>query len=206
MADCDVVNIDDAVGHLFALVADGVLMATESFLSSDRIAARDVTANEQLVDSVYSGIERMAHDELLHGVERSEDRLRGLLLVLQVVPEIERSGDLVEHIAIRANQGLARDLSPAARGMIQRMGEVAGQMWRLASLAYLERNPRAAVELRLRDDELDDLHVCLTSELSAGSMPVAVAIEMGLVARFFERLGDHAVNVSRRLEAWSTRC
>jgi phosphate uptake regulator len=31
------------------------------------------------------------------------------------------------------------------------------------------------------------------------SLPVSVAIEMGLVARFFERLGDHAVNVSRRL-------
>lgn len=39
----------------------------------------------------------------------------------------------------------------------------------------------AAEELRLHDDELDDLHVCLTSELVRGSMPLAAAIEMGLI-------------------------
>ena len=34
-------------------------------------------------------------------------------------------------------------------------------------------------------------------------MPLAVAIEMGLLARFYERLGDHAVNVTRRIPAAS---
>jgi phosphate transport system protein len=41
--------------------------------------------------------------------------------------------------------------------------------------------------------------------MAAGRLSVAVAIEMGLVARFFERLGDHAVNVARRVRYLSDR-
>ena len=49
------------------------------------------------------------------------------------------------------------------------------------------------------DDELDDLHVTLTAELVAGTMPLPVAIELAMVARFYERFGDHAVNLARRM-------
>ena len=73
-------------------------------------------------------------------------------------------------------------------------------MWELAAAAYARLDPAAADVLRARDDEIDDLHVSLTAELAAGGISIPVAIEMGLVARYFERLGDHAVNVTRRLE------
>ena len=49
------------------------------------------------------------------------------------------------------------------------------------------------------DDELDELHVTLTAEIASGSMPLPVAIEAALVARFYERFGDHAVNLARRI-------
>ena len=80
------------------------------------------------------------------------------------------------------------------------MGQRATVMWRAAGSAYLERDRTMAERLRRWDDELDDLHVTLTVELATTPLPVATAIEMGLVARFLERLGDHAVNVARRLE------
>jgi phosphate transport system protein len=85
--------------------------------------------------------------------------------------------------------------------MIEDMGRLVTEMWQLAAAAFREGDPTAADRLRVRDDEIDDLHVMLTGELATVSLPVSVAIEMGLVARFFERLGDHAVNVTRRL-AW----
>jgi phosphate transport system protein len=69
----------------------------------------------------------------------------------------------------------------------------------MAAEAYARRDAAAAAVLRTRDDEIDDLHVSLTAELAAGGISIPVAIEMGLVARYFERLGDHAVNVTRRL-------
>ena len=50
-----------------------------------------------------------------------------------------------------------------------------------------------------RDDEMDELHTSLTAELASGAMTLPVTMEMTLVARFYERLGDHAVNVARRV-------
>jgi phosphate transport system protein len=125
--------------------------------------------------------------------------VRSLVAALQIVPELERSGDLVEHIALRTQQGLAAEISPLARALIGQMGRIGAEMWRAAAAAYADRDGAAADALRQRDDELDDLHVQLSVELAASGTSVPVAIEMGLVARFYERLGDHAVNVARRV-------
>ena len=38
----------------------------------------------------------------------------------------------------------------------------------------------------------------LTGELVSGSMPLPVAVEVAMVARFYERFGDHAVNLANR--------
>jgi phosphate transport system protein len=46
---------------------------------------------------------------------------------------------------------------------------------------------------------MHELHTSLIAELASGQMPSPVAIEMALVARLYERLGDHAVNITRRM-------
>jgi phosphate transport system protein len=130
--------------------------------------------------------------------------LRFLLCVLRMVPELERSGDLAEHIAQRAARGLASELTPRIRGIVQQMGRVGADMWRTAADAYVERDPDAADSLRERDDELDDLLVSMTAELASGSVSIPVAIEMALVGRFYERLGDHAVNLCERVRYLAT--
>ena len=62
----------------------------------------------------------------------------------------------------------------------------------------VDGNLDAVTALEDVDDELDDLHVSLTAELTSGSMPVPVAVELALMARFYERFGDHCVNLARR--------
>jgi phosphate transport system protein len=79
------------------------------------------------------------------------------------------------------------------------MGEVTAAIWRDTADAFAERSAEAASSIDDMDDELDDLHVTLTAELVAGTMPLPVAIELAMVARFYERFGDHAVNLARRL-------
>jgi phosphate transport system protein len=192
-------EIDDQVIKLFAMVMQGLAAATDAFLDGDREAARTLVADDQAIDSMQSSIEELVERELGRSPEWGGADLRRLVSVLRIVPELERSGDLVEHIALRTPQGLAGIISPKARGMVEAMGRIGVQMWRLAADAYADRDPGAAVRLRELDDELDDLHVSLSSELAQGDNSNAVAIEMGLVARFYERLGDHAVNVTKRV-------
>ena len=99
----------------------------------------------------------------------------------------------------RASYILSDDLSPRSRGLVERMGELASNMWRQAADAWYKRDRSAAFALEMRDDEMDELHASLTAELAAGRMTLPVTMEMTLVARLYERLGDHAVNVARRV-------
>jgi phosphate transport system protein len=79
------------------------------------------------------------------------------------------------------------------------MGDLAADMWRQAADSWYQRDRSAANALGARDEEMTELHASLIAELAGGQMTLPVAMEMTLVARFYERLGDHAVNVARRV-------
>jgi phosphate transport system protein len=192
-------KLDEEVLRIFTLVREALAGATEIFLATDRDAARALVARDQLIDALHRNLEDAVIAELIRP-GGDPDRQRRLLLILRILPELERSGDLAEHIASHAAQGLAKWLTPRALSLVAQMGAVGLEMWGMAAAAFAERDPTAADLLRARDDEIDDLHVSLTAELAAGGVSIPVAIEMGLVARYFERLGDHAVNVTRRLQ------
>jgi phosphate transport system protein len=180
------------------MVSGGLAAATAAFLGGDREAARRLVAEDRLIDELQASTEELVQNELGRP-ERSDGDLRLFVSVLRIVPELERSGDLVEHIALRTQLGMVNDLTPLTRGLIGKMGHIGVEMWQEAAAAWAARDAGATRRLRQLDDELDDLHVRLTDELGRSTTSIPVAIELGLVARFFERLGDHAVNVTGRI-------
>jgi phosphate transport system protein len=192
-------EIDDKVLHMFALVSDGIIAATAAFVGVDVETARRLVADDPFINELQFRIEAIVEERLLSGEAIRPHDARSLLAVLRIVPELERAGDLVEHIALRTPQRLAAEIPVRCRTLLQEMGRVAAEMWRLAADAFADTDPSAAARLRLRDDSLDDLHVRLTAQLAESDISVAMAMEMGLIARFYERLGDHAVNVARRV-------
>lgn len=193
--------LDQAVTRIYTLVREALDGATEIFLAADRKAARRLVERDQLIDELHRKAEDMVVQDLLRCSDFDLASRHRLILILQILPELERSGDLAEHIASHAVQDLAVWLSPRARKLVAQMGSLGSEMWDLAAAAFVSGDGSIADLLRDRDDEIDDLHVSLTAELAAGRVSVPVAIEMALVARYFERLGDHAVNVTRRVQA-----
>lgn len=194
-------QVDEAVNQIFGLVREALDGATDIFLAADRRAARTLVERDQLIDTVCRQAEAAVVQELVEAETTDPVHRHRLLLIVRILPELERSGDLAEHIASHASQGLAEWLSPRARKLVAQMGALGSEMWGLAAGAFAGNDGSLADLLRVRDDEIDDLHVSLTAELAAGRVSVPVAIEMALVARYFERLGDHAVNVTRRVQA-----
>jgi predicted phosphate transport protein (TIGR00153 family) len=75
------------------------------------------------------------------------------------------------------------------------------RMWQLSTRAYAERSRDLSFEISESDDELDNLSAALLREGAAGGVEPGVAAELALIARFYERLGDHAVNLARRSAA-----
>lgn len=192
----DIQQIDAKMFQLFALVVEALAAATDALLSGDRHVAAVLSGRDELVDNVYNDVERLVNRAVAFE-SRDEKDLRVLLAALRVVPELERSHELAEHIARRAAYGLGAELTPRARGLIDRMGKVGMTMWRKAADSWYDKEGKVADELAQRDEEMDELQAVLVSEVAASGAPSSVAMELALVARFYERLGDHAVNVAR---------
>ena len=197
-ADSALDDVDSLLIRMFALVSNGLAAATEAFLDGDRVAARAVVASDPHVDELQLQVEERVERRLTDG-PAAPTEVRLLISMLRIAPELERSGDLIEHIALRTPQRLTDGLTARARGLLADMGATASMLWAGAGAAYADRDPTRVDQLRLLDDALDDLHVRFTAELVKGSSSIAEAIELGLIARFYERLGDHAVNVARRI-------
>src|SRR6476620_12333678 len=190
--------IEAKVIELFAMVAEDLPGATQALLTGNTDVIKALAEREQAIDALYPEIESIANREILLQAPVASD-LRFLLSVLRIVPELERSHDLMVQIASRSNHILGEDLSPRTRGIVERMGNLASEMWRHAVDSWYQRDRSAAPALEARDDEMDELHASLIAELAAGRMALPVTMEVTLVARFYERLGDHAVNSARRV-------
>ncbi|HEX9040916.1 MAG TPA: phosphate signaling complex protein PhoU [Trebonia sp.] len=190
--------IESKVIELFAMVAEGLPMATQALLNGDAETFARLAERDRVIDALYLEVEGLADREILLQAPVASD-LRFLLSVLRIVPELERSHDLVVHICASAGHILSGDLTPRAGGLVARMGDLATEMWRQAADSWYERDRDAAAALAERDEGMDELHASLTAELAAGQMAVPVAMEMALVARDYERLGAHAVNIARRV-------
>src|SRR5215469_15776350 len=194
----DLETIEGKVIELFAMVAEDLPGATQALLTGSTNVIQVLTERERAIDALYVEIEALANREIALQAPVASD-LRFLLSVLRIVPELERTHDLVMSIASRANHVLGVDLSARCRALVERMGDLASEMWRHAADSWYQRDRSAAAVLDERDDEMDDLHATLIAELAAGGMALPVTMEMTLVAHFYERLGDHAVNIARRV-------
>lgn len=193
-------RVDRSVLVLYATVVETLGWATAALLDQDVELADRLIADDHKVDESCNELIGFIKDRL--GVSNVDpDELEDLIAVMQMVPELERSADLAEHIAQRARQGLGTSLSPRVRGLIQSMCDAGVRMWQLSSRAYAERSRDLTFDISESDDELDSLSASLLREGAAGGVDPAVAAELALIARFYERLGDHAVNLARRSAA-----
>jgi phosphate transport system protein len=184
--------------QVFALVGEAIAGATHALLANDRELAKRIVDQDVIIDNLVDNMVNTAETRLLEERSLGADSKRMLMTLIRILPDIERNGDLAEHIARRAARGLGNEMSPRSRGLVERMGEVASMIWREATDIIIDGKLESFGEIEDIDDELDDLHVSLTAELTSGSMALPVAVELALLARFYERFGDHCVNLARR--------
>jgi phosphate transport system protein len=157
-----------------------------------------VVEGDQSVDDLTAEVELMVWRQI-DDESTPSTALRHLVGILLILPELERSGDLAEHIAQRAVTNLGAEMSPLSRGIVQRMAEVALEMWRDAADAYADRSAQSE-SLHEDDEEIDILHDRLTGEIAAETMPTAIGAQVTCWPGSTSDFGDHAVNLARRIE------
>ncbi len=176
--------------------------ATRVLLDHDLDGARRVVDGDAAINAATADIEERCTEMLALQNPVAGD-LRAVLAALRVVTEIERCGDLAANIAKTARRLHGVELAPKLRGMIERMDGLAVHLLRFSIGAYERADEGSAAALDDLDDELDELHRDFVSELlesrSTDSVDLRVAVQLALVGRYYERLGDHAVNVGERV-------
>ena len=186
--------IDAKVIELFDLVAADLARATPALPNGNSEVVKVLAEHGLVIDLLGPEIEKLVKTAILLQAPVASD-LRFLLCVLRILPDLERTHHLGEQLASRASHIRSEDLSPRGRALVERMENLASDMWRRTADSWYQRDHSTAV-LAERDNEMDELHASLIAELSSGRMALAVTIEMTLMAPLYERLSDHAVNIA----------
>ena len=187
-------DLDAKVIELLDLVAADLARATSALPDGSDEVVQVLAEHGLVIDIFGPEVEERTKTAILLQAPVASD-LRFLLCVLRILPELEHSYHLVVQLASRASHIRSEDLSPRGRELVERMENLASDMWRRTADSWYQRDHSTAV-LAERDNEMDELHASLIAELSSGRMALAVTIEMTLVAPLYERLSDHAVNIA----------
>ena len=194
-------EIQTGIASLAAGVTELVPRATEVLLSMDLEAAEYMILGDDEYDTRSLELEERCFRVIALQAPVATD-LRAVISAIKIIADVERSADLCVNICKAARRIYGHELDPHLRGVIQKMGDQAQVLFKEATEAYLNRDGVRAAALHDMDAYLDDLHrqfiqVIFESHAN-GTIDLQVAVQLAVVARFYERIGDHAVNVGDR--------
>jgi phosphate transport system protein len=195
-------EIDAAVQQMIAVVEQDISSAGAAFLDGDEKAVAAVDTNAGVVEDSYKRVEHLVMSQFARQAPVAGE-LRFLLTVFRILPELIGAHEQAAQLARKGVTGLAAELPDRVRRLIAELIDAAAQMWRQVGAVYLSGSGDIADATEADDDELDELHASLTAELASADLRRPVLMEMGLVARLLERLGDHAVEIARQIELLS---
>ena len=182
-------------------VESAISRAAEALLTENVPLAQAVIADDAKLDE----LEQIVDERCVLLIAQQQPvglDLRTLVTSLRISAGMERMGDLAQHVAEAARRAYPDSAIPASHreifeAMCQAAKEAAAEVVELMQT----RDLNVAARIVSDDDTLDDLHAkayasLLTDDYSGTTQET---LDIALLSRYFERFGDHAVNVSRRI-------
>ena len=182
-------------------VIEAIPRATAVLLNSDLEGADYLLQADDEIDARAIDIEEKCFQELALQSPVAGD-LRLLVSMIKIAGELERSADLAVNICKAARRIYGHEIDPALRDLIAKMSEQAQQLFVSTMEAFNDNDAAKAAAIDDMDSFLDALHRRFIAEIfeihASKEIDLQVAVQLAMVARFYERIGDHAVNVSER--------
>jgi phosphate transport system protein len=197
----DLVEVNRLLVTMAEAVGAALRKATTALLTADLDAAETIIDRDAEVDALYRQVEAKVSDTIARQAPVASD-LRTVITALHVSADLERMGDLAEHVAKTAQRRHPSPAVPAElRPVFQQMGEVADRMADKILTVLSSPNAEQAAELEKDDDSMDDLERDLFKVLLRDDWPYGAetAIDGALLGRFYERYADHAVNIGEQV-------
>lgn len=193
--------------RLGAMVAETISRGTAALLDRDLHAAQVIIDGDDVIDDYCLTLEERCY-RILTLQSPLAGELRFVLTSLRLLTELERSADLVVNTCKASRRIYDIDISPEIRGLIEQMGTEAAFLIRTAIDSYVDADASLAAALDDIDDRLDDLQVTYVQEIfqshSETDLPLQGAVQLAMIGRYYERIGDHAVNIGERVVFMTT--
>lgn len=196
----DKLNIDlTKMGHLVEVSIENMI---DAFKHHDKALAKEIIENDRLINDMERSIESRAFSLILRQQPIASD-LRNVTSALKIVTDLERIGDQAADIAEIIYHFEGKHAYRTVEH-IPTMAKKAKIMVHEAIDAFIKKDLTTAQMVKDMDDEIDSLFEEVKQEvieiLKENSEKVDYCIDFLMIAKYLERVGDHAVNVCEWLE------
>ena len=178
----------------------------EAFKTNDRDTLTKIAHGDSEIDRMEKDIETKCLSLMLRQQPVAKD-LRHISMALKVVTDLERIGDHAVDIAELALRLNDKD-SDTMVNYLPEMVDNVKIMLRESIDAFVTKDMEQAKSIEKRDDIIDGLFCKVKDEvvelLKADSVLSDKAVDLLMVAKYLERIGDHAVNVCEWTEFFDT--
>lgn len=192
-------EMKDELVAMCRLTADMIANATTALVNFDRELGRSIGESDKKVDEYEMDIEKRCMRILIRRQPVARD-FRVVSTALKMITDIERFGDQASDIGdlIYTMPG---DTYIKKLTHLSAMGELAVRMVRESVNSFIRNDEQLADEVIALDDAMDDMFIAVKDDLielirQDGEKNGDQAITLMMVAKYLERIGDHAVNVA----------
>lgn len=194
--------LSEKVLRLGGLVEEAIGKAVRSLVDRDSDLARQVSAGDREIDKLELEIDDLCLEILARHQPMARD-LRFITTAMKITPDLERIADHAVNISERAIELNEEPPLRAQVDNIPRMASRAQQMVRGALDAFVRQDAQAAWSVIKMDDELDQrmeqVFRALLSHMIENPRTISRALRMTFVAKYFERIGNQATNISEQV-------
>ena len=202
--DAELQELNYEMIDMAAAAEDAIDVVTESLASGDDEAAKSAVEVTRHMDEMERDIENRCLRLLLQQQPVARD-LRTISAALKMVTDLQRIGDQCSNIA-EISLLLTGQKQTSALAHIRTMSQKAGVMVKRAIFAYVNRDTDAARAVIALDDEIDEFFRTIKAELVEliveNRQEADQAIDLIIIAKYLERIADHAVNIAQ----WAIFC
>ncbi|HYA26473.1 MAG TPA: phosphate signaling complex protein PhoU [Thermodesulfovibrionales bacterium] len=196
--DEELMHLKGLILKMGSMVEGAIKDSIRSLVERDNDLARKVIEKDHQVNHLDVQIDEESIRLIALRQPKAGD-LRFITTAMKITTDLERMGDLAVNIAERALE-LNEEAVLKPYVDIPRMSQLAQSMTRDALEAFVQGNKKLAMDVIMRDDEVDDLKHQVLNELLflmvQDPTTASRGMKVSFVAQYLERFGDHATNIA----------
>ena len=196
--DAQLKDLNNQIIEMGSLVEKSVAYSAKSLVEADIEKINKVANYESAINRKEKEIDSLCVNLIMHNQPVAKD-LRFISAVLKMVTDLERIGDHAEDIAEIARFVNSQE-HQLDKKVFSEIAKTAVDMVNLGVDAFVKRDLDLAQKVAEMDNTVDRLFVeireRLVAGLKSGEYESAPALDLFLATKYFERIGDHAVNIA----------